>query len=96
METYFCRDSAGGSERKRKWSAELSYDALNRLATLQENNTGTTTYGYDNAGNLQSATYPNGVVHSYSYDTRNRLTTLGVAKAAQRTLWTVWLCCRTL
>ena len=80
METYFCRDSAGGSERKRKWSAELSYDALNRLATLQENNT----------------TYPNGVVHSYSYDTRNRLTTLGVAKAAQRTLWTVWLCCRTL
>src|SRR5437879_49192 len=59
------------------------YDALNRLATVQENNTGTTAYGYDNVGNLQSATYPNGVVHRYSYDTRNRLTTLGEANAAQ-------------
>ena len=29
-------------------------------------------------GNLQSVTYPNGVVHAYGYDTRNRLTNLGV------------------
>jgi RHS repeat-associated protein len=29
-------------------------------------------------GNLQSVTYPNGVAHNYSYDTRNRLTNLGV------------------
>jgi len=64
-------------------TANYTYDALNRLATVQENNTGTTAYGYDNVGNLQSATYPNCVMHSYSYDTRNRLTTLGVANAAQ-------------
>ena len=30
-------------------------------------------------GNLQSFAYPNGVTHGYSYDTRNRLTNLGVA-----------------
>ena len=29
-------------------------------------------------GNLQSVTYPNGVVHNYTYDSRNRLTNLGV------------------
>ena len=37
---------------------------------------------YDNVGNLQSVTYPNGVAHSFTYDTRNRLTNLGVNKAA--------------
>ena len=55
-----------------------TYDALNRLHTVQEANTGTTTYGYDNVGNLQSVTYPSGVVHVYTYDNRNRLTNLGV------------------
>jgi len=51
---------------------------LNRLATVAESVLGTTSYTYDNVGNLQSATLPNGVVHSYNYDTRNRLTNLGV------------------
>jgi YD repeat-containing protein len=54
------------------------YDALNRLEYVQEINTGWSTYTYDNVGNLASVTYPNGVVHSYSYDTRNRLTNLAV------------------
>lgn len=45
---------------------------------MAETNTGTTSYGYDAVGNLQTVTYPNGVVHSYGYDTRNRLTNLGV------------------
>ena len=63
-------------------TVNYTYDALNRLATVQEGNTGTTSYGYDNVGNLQSVTYPNGVVHAYSYDNRNRLTNLGVAKGA--------------
>jgi len=57
------------------------YDALNRLSTVT-NASGVTNYGYDNVGNLQSFAYPNGVAHSYSYDTRNRLTNLGVAKAS--------------
>ena len=63
-------------------SVNYTYDVLNRLSTVQENNTGTTSYGYDNVGNLQSVTYPNGVVHSYSYDTRNRLKNLGVENGA--------------
>ena len=57
------------------------YDTLNRLSTVTDPN-GTTTYGYDNVGNLQNFTYPNNVAHSYSYDTRNRLTNLGVANGS--------------
>ncbi len=67
-------------------NVNYTYDALNRLSTVQESNTGTTSYAYDNVGNLQSVTYPNGVVHTYSYDTRNRLTNLGVAKGANSLL----------
>jgi RHS repeat-associated protein len=63
-------------------TVNYTYDALNRMKTAQETNTGTTTYTYDNVGNLQSVTYPNGVVHGYTYDTRNRLTNLGVTKSS--------------
>jgi len=38
----------------------------------------TASYAYDNVGNLQTVTYPNGVVHNYTYDQRNPLTNLGV------------------
>jgi RHS repeat-associated protein/uncharacterized repeat protein (TIGR01451 family) len=65
-----------------------TYDKLNRLSTVATSyhsllsgtpaNGSTTTYAYDNVGNLQSVTYPNGVVHNYTYDTRNRLKNLGV------------------
>jgi len=58
------------------------YDALNRLTTVYESNTGTTSYAYDAVGNLASVTYPNGVVHAYSYDQRNRLANLAVNKVA--------------
>jgi len=54
------------------------YDTLNRLSTVTDPN-GTASYGYDNVGNLRGLTYPNGVAHSYSYDTHNRLTSLAVA-----------------
>jgi len=57
------------------------YDPLNRLASVTDAN-GATGYGYDPAGNLQMVTYPNGVAHTYSYDTRNRLTGLAVAKGS--------------
>jgi RHS repeat-associated protein len=40
------------------------------------------TYAYDKVGNLQSVTYPNGVVHTYTYDARNRLTNLAVNNSA--------------
>ena len=54
------------------------YDTLNRLSTVTDVN-GSTVYGYDNVRNLQSVTYLNSVAHSYSYDTRNRLTSLALA-----------------
>src|SRR5882724_11619299 len=67
-------------------NVNYSYDALNRMTTMSfSNRVGTfhaATYGYDNVGNLQTVTYPNGVAHTYSYDNRNRLTNLGVAKGA--------------
>lgn len=40
----------------------------------------------DNGTNLHSVTYPNSVVHSYTYDTRNRLTNLGVTKGSANLL----------
>lgn len=39
-----------------------------------------TTYNYDAVGNLQNFTYPNGVVHAYTYDALNRLTQMGSSK----------------
>src|SRR5208282_5607541 len=51
--------------------------ATNEYGTLHEPRT-RTKYTYDNVGNLQSLTYQNGVVHTYAYDARNRLTNLGV------------------
>ena len=56
---------------------------LNRLSTVTNTN-GTTNYTYDPVGNLATVTYPNGVVHTYGYDNRNRLTNLGVAKGTNQ------------
>jgi RHS repeat-associated protein len=61
-------------------SMSYGYDALDRLASVTDA-AGATSYGYDNVGNLQTMTYPNGVAHGYTYDTRNRLTNLGVKNA---------------
>jgi RHS repeat-associated protein len=58
-------------------SMAYGYDALDRLSTVTDAN-GATSYTYDPVGNLGTVTYPNGVAHSYTYDTRNRLTNLGV------------------
>jgi RHS repeat-associated protein len=63
--------NAGGA------SMAYGYDALDRLNAVTDAN-GATTYSYDAVGNLGTVTYPNGVAHSYTYDTRNRLTNLGV------------------
>lgn len=51
-----------------------SYDALNRLATIEEPDGDTTVYAYDPVGNVASITYPNGVVSSFTYDNVNQLT----------------------
>ncbi len=64
-------------------SVDYSYDALNRLSTVKDNNIlalngGLTSYSYDTVGNLQSYQYPNGVTTSYGYNSLNRLTTMTV------------------
>ncbi len=56
------------------------YDQLNRLASVAEASTGTTSYTYDAVGNLKSVAQPNGVVHTYSYDSNNRLSNLAVTR----------------
>jgi RHS repeat-associated protein len=68
-------------------SVNYSYDALNRLATVKDNNLlalngGLTSYVYDGAGNLQSYQSPNGVTSSYAYNSLNRLTTMNLKLGA--------------
>ena len=50
---------------------------LNRLDSVDDDNfvpPGTSTYGYDPVGNLETVAYHNGVTHVWNYDSRNRLT----------------------
>ncbi len=61
-----------------------TYDALDRLASVQDLN-GLTTYGYDAASNLKTVLYPNGVTASYTYDKLNRILTM-VNKRANLTV----------
>ena len=52
------------------------YDALNRLAFVDDTSTGTmrtTGYAYNANGSLEAVSYANGVTHAYQYDTLNRL-----------------------
>ena len=58
-------------------SVAYTYDNLNRLSTVVDNRLAvgqnTTTYSYDPASNLATATYPNGLQSSFTYDDLNRL-----------------------
>ncbi len=57
-------------------SVTYDYDALNRLAAVNDPMLGRTIYGYDAVGNLQGYTYPNGVNTAVQYDSLNRLTNM--------------------
>jgi RHS repeat-associated protein len=68
-------------------SVDYSYDTLNRMNSVKDNNVvtlngGVTNYTYDNVGNLQSYQYPNGVTTNYTYNSLNRLTTMTVGTQA--------------
>jgi YD repeat-containing protein len=59
-------------------SVSYTYDSLNRLSTVTDANiTGVnpTQYSYDNASNVGTVTYPNGVETQFTYDTLNRMLT---------------------
>lgn len=57
-------------------SMSYTYDALNRVATAADAVAGSTAYGYDGVGNLQTVRYPNSVTNTYTYDSLYRLTNL--------------------
>jgi len=60
-------------------SVAYTYDDLNRLSTVADNRlsgNNTTSYAYDPASNLSTATYPNGLQSAMTYDALNRITGL--------------------
>lgn len=57
-------------------SLRMTYDLMNRLKTVKDDQDNTTTYEYDAAGNLVKETGPNGFVKRYGYDASNRLTSV--------------------
>ncbi len=58
----------------------LTWDELNRLSTVIDNRlpsgANTAVYTYDSAGNVATATYPNGFQTTFTYDQLSRLTAL--------------------
>jgi RHS repeat-associated protein len=67
-------------------SMAYTYDSLDQLATVVDNRLSagqnTTTYTYDAANNLATATYPNGLKSTFTYDALNRLTELSTPPIA--------------
>jgi YD repeat-containing protein len=64
-------------------SVSYTYDDLNRLSTVVDNRlTSTTSYSYDPASNLPTASYPNGLKSTFTYDPLNRLTALNAGTAS--------------
>ena len=60
-------------------SMSYTYDSINRLSTVVDNRlsgSNTTTYTYDDASNVGTVTYPNGVQSTFTYDTLNRVSGL--------------------
>jgi len=65
-------------------SMSYAYDGLGRLSAVVDARLGTTTYSYDDANNVATVTYPNGVQTLMQYDSLNRLK----AMATQQTGYT--------
>ncbi len=65
-------------------SVDYTYDDLNRTKTVIDNRQAgpnTTTYTYDNVGNLKSDVRPNGVRTDHNYNVLNRLTDMATVKS---------------
>jgi YD repeat-containing protein len=62
-------------------NVSYAYDANDRLQTVTDNRlANSTSYTYDDAGNLLSFSYPTGVTHTFTYDVTNRPATLAVTR----------------
>jgi len=60
-----------------------AWDADNRLKSVTDNRTsGVTNYLYDETSQVKSFAYPNGVAHSFGYDSRDRTTSLSLGAIA--------------
>ena len=62
-----------------------SYDGLNRLSTVVDHRlpgSNTTAYTYDNASNVATVAYPNGLTSTFTYDSLNRVTELSTSPIA--------------
>ena len=63
-------------------NVSYTYDGLNRLSTVVDNrlsSSNTTSYTYDNASNVVTVAYPNGVTSTITYDELNRITELSTS-----------------
>ena len=66
-------------------NVSYTYDDLNRLSTVVDNRlpgSNPTNYTYDNASNVATVAYPNGLTSTFSYDELNRLTGLSTPPIA--------------
>ncbi len=59
-----------------------SYNPLNQLQTMTDYGLGTSSFSYDNSGNLLQQTNDNGQVTTYAYDVANDVTCVGYSVAA--------------
>ena len=66
-------------------SVSYTYDAANQLTTVTDAHaSATTTYGYTADGTVSTMTLPNGVVASFTRDSRNRVTDAALTRGAER------------
>lgn len=87
-------DAAGNLKSSKSSNPEgfdvaFDYDVLNRLSSVGDQAfTPPETHGYtyDPVGNLSTAAYANGVMHTYTYNNLNRLTDLSISNSASAIL----------
>ena len=66
-------------------NVSYTYDDLNRLSTVVDNrlpSNNPTNYTYDNASNVATVAYPNGLTSTFTHDELNRLTQLSTPPIA--------------
>ncbi len=63
-------------------NVSYTWNSLNLLEQVADSRLGTTGHAYDNANNVGTVTYPNGVQSTFAYDALNRVTGLSSQSAS--------------